>query len=757
MSTKAKLTALQAIVGSVILSLLVFLSCDTFEGELVPNQPPRVWLTSGPIEGGVSSSLVHFFWNGWDMDGDIRYFEYAITDNENGAFDPADTTGPDNWQRSNSLDKVFIFSADEIADTSSSDMITEFTRSHTFFIRAVDDKGLASPSPAYRSFTARTLSPTVDITFPEYLGLNPVTLPPVAMFYWTATDYIDDIQSQQEPKFVRWILISTKSFSDDFPATIEYVRENPSAPEWSDWQNYQAPHDEGKSLTTSPLDPGAYVFAVQAKDEAGAVTPVFDEMRNVRRVLISEEGFGPTITLCNDLLNLCWQSNGLHTPLSLVDLSHNTPLTFTLELTDYQPETSLAYCYGWDMNDLNDYSCAEWAPYPGQPVTVPIQTWLSGSHTFHVLARNEWGFKSLLGIKFNIIPFTMERNLLVIDDYSENPTTCGIENTNGAVPCDDEHDAFWMDVLQNVDGFVPEIDMIEVSRFNPLPIDKLAQYKNVIWNVRGGYNLLDQLYPHLYDHIKFRPHDPYEPGTGYNHPNLLAVFLAAGGHLLICGDQPMTMVINRNITRHRKFPLILKYELGQDQDGRYYDQLEDPVGIRSFAYRDMCLDVLDIAYPDYFSLRNMWDNDCGVDEIREYRPKEEGIRAAIPMDPNFPRLQLRPEVAGPGKHFAPESRGLNCDLYNPQYFSCGIYDLGPRDCFEPIYGHGCLAEYSPLYGSPVAVWTSTYADVVPDIDGGVAVAARSAVWGFEPFYFEPASVRLALEVILFNEWQLPSR
>jgi hypothetical protein len=737
--------------------ILLLYSCDTFDGELTPNQPPRVWLTSGPIEGSVSSYLVHFFWNGWDVDGDIHCFEYAITDNEDGAFDPVDTTGPDNWQRTNSLGSVFSFSADEIVDSSSSDMITEYTRSHTFFIRAVDDKGLASLKPAYRSFTARTLSPTVDITFPEYFGLNPVTLPPVAMFHWTATDYIDDMQSQQEPKFVRWILVSTKSFSDNFLATIEYVRENPSAPEWSDWQDYQAPQDEGKSLTTSPLDPGAYVFAVQAKDEAGAVTPVFDEMRNVRRVLISEEGFGPTITLCNVLLNMCWKSNGIHTPLSLVDLPHNTALSFALELSDYHPGASLEYCYGWDISDLNDYSCAEWTPYPGQPVTAPTQIWIFGTHTFHVIARNASGFKSHLGVKFNIIPFTMERNLLVIDDYREDPTTCGIEATNGAVPCDDEHDAFWVDALQHVDGFEPAIDMVDVSRTNPLPIDKLAQYKNVIWNVRGGYNLREELYPHLYDCIKFRPRNPNEPSTGSNHPNLPAVFLIAGGHLLICGKQPMTLVINRNITRYRKFPLIFKYELGKDQDGHYYNQIIEPVGIHSFACRDMCLDVLDIAYPDYFSLRNMWDNECGVEEIREVRPKEDGLREAIPMDPNFPRLQLRPEVAGPGKHFAPESRGLNSEMYNPQYFSCGSYDLGPQDCFEPIYGLGCLARYSPLYGSPVAVWTSKYADVVPDIDGGVAVAARSVLWGFEPFYFEPALVRQALEVILFDEWQLPSK
>jgi hypothetical protein len=58
---------------------------------------------------------------------------------------------------------------------------------------------------------------------------------------------------------------------------------------------------------------------------------------------------------------------------------------------------------------------------------------------------------------------------------------------------------------------------------------------------------------------------------------------------------------------------------------------------------------------------------------------------------------------------------------------------------------------------PVAAWSSRYANVVPDVAAGVAVAARSAVWGFAPYYFEPAAVRQALEVILFDEWQLPRK
>jgi hypothetical protein len=741
----------QMLAASTFLICLFLFGCNTFEGVQKPNQPPDVWLTSGPPEGGVLTYQVRFFWNGWDKDGIIRHFEFAITDNEGGAFDPADTTGPDKWTRTNVYDSTFAFTADEISDTASSDMITEFTRSHTFFIRAVDDRGLVSVNTAYRSFTARTLSPTVDITYPEYGGLNPLPTPSIATFHWIAKDYIDNIDSQQEPAFVRWILVPRFEDDVDWQQTLEYIRQNPDAPEWSAWQDYWTPSNTGNSLTTEPLDFGGYMFAVQAKDEAGAVTPVFDERRNVRRIFVQTRFCYPIITLCNDLLNLCWHSNINH--WASLDLPANTPLTFTIEFRDYGIGSTFEYCYGWDMTvDPYDPSCTDWTPYPGQPVTVPVQAWFFGSHTFVVVARNNSGYASYMGVKFNIMPFTMERNLLVVDDYREDPAGCGIESTNGALPCDDEHDAFWADALQNVEGFEPAIDVIEVDIVHRLPIDKLAQYKNVIWNVRGGYNLQEEQLPLLYHLIKFTPAGQ-DPPQYYVQSHLLEPFLASGGHILICGEQPMTMAIDNNKPRDPKFPFIFLYELGGKQDGT----CADPIGENAFACREACLDVLDIAYTSYDVLRTAGENGCGVTNVRGVRPREDGLRKAMPLDLSFPALTLRPEVAGFGKHFAPDSRGLNNEIYNPAYFTCCSADLGLQDCVEPIYGHGCLDTGSPLYGSPVAVWTSRHAGVVPNASSGVAVAARSAILGFEPYYFEPAAVREALEVILFDEWKLPSQ
>jgi len=189
------------------LVLLLTLGCsDTQKGIHRPNQPPRVWLSSAPPEGTTEVYTISLYWGGWDPDGEIAYYEYVITDNGDGPFCPGDTTGRDKWGKVYGNDSTFLFSADVLADTNTTDLVTEFTRSHTFFIRAVDREGLASPEPAYRSFTARTLSPKVNVSIPRGGSLTPAFVPPITTFKWTAQDYIDDLVNKIDPDSVSWIL-----------------------------------------------------------------------------------------------------------------------------------------------------------------------------------------------------------------------------------------------------------------------------------------------------------------------------------------------------------------------------------------------------------------------------------------------------------------------------------------------------------------------------------------------------------------------
>ena len=135
----------------------------------------------------------------------------------------------------------------------------------------------------------------------------------------------------------------------------------------------------------------------------------------------------------------------------------------------------------------------------------------------------------------------------------------------------------------------------------------------------------------------------------------------------------------------------------------------------------------------------------------------QGMRAGIPIDLAFPRIELRAECSlGTVRAYSPNVRSYDAEVYNTQFFFdlCDI-TVGSRGCFEPIYGLHCLNTSSVNYGQPVAFFTSAFADRVASAAG--AVAARSVVFGFPLVYFKPSQAKPAIERILFCEWQLPAR
>jgi len=758
-------SSVQAVATLVLLTVLLTAGCgnEPFIGDTVKNQPPEVWLSAAPPEGTADTYIIHMYWGGWDPDGEIAYYEYSITDNEYGAFDPADTSGSEKWSRVYSNDSTFTFTADQLADSNASSLVTRFQRTHTFFIRAVDMEGMPSKMPDYRSFTTWTLSPSVHVQIPVRRQYNPANVPAITTYRWVATDYINTTQQKQEPDSVRWILHPVTS--NHFQIAIDWIRKNLDSDEWSDWHDYHAPGDTGKFWTTPPTDFGNYVFAIQAKDEAGAVTPVFDEIYNVRRILVSRRTTGPQLTVTNQFIGSIATAVET-TPITIIDLPAGVPVQFrwSANADDYGG-TVVGYRYGWDIADLSDPDQwdVDWTPFTTTSAVSIPKTYFFGVHTFSIEVVDNSGSVSRIEVKVNIIQFTMARNLLLVDDYWENPELSGFTITGGAVPSDEEHDAFWAEMLDDLDSFNSFSDILEVHGGDIFPISVLANFKSVIWNVTGGWALTAQATPMLSSLVNFRSKDPTKSVSsgGKVQPNILSLFMAAGGHVLVCGEQPLSLVINRAyFSTSLKFPLLFKFELEGEQTGRYGDQVGDNryIGDESFAYLDACVSHLDVSYPNYNNLRRHGENGCGVYTKRNVELLGEGFREAIPLDPEFPRLTLRPESAGPGKFYAPDSRGLNAEMYNSPYFEfCGYVDKpGVRGCFEPIYANGCLNTSSVIYGAPVAFWSSTYAHVKPDITVG-AVAARSAFFGFEPVFFNPAQVKPAIEHIIYDEWQLPRK
>jgi len=742
-------------------------SCGEEQGiSPYKNTPPTVWLDGGPPEGTVSVYKIEFSWGGQDPDGSIDHFEYCITNND-GAFDPADTTGADKWTQTTATIDTFNFSADIPVDTLLDDPVEEFRRSHTFFIRSVDDRGMASREAAYRSFTAMTLSPEVTVLIPRYVRENPALVPPISTFQWVADDYVGDRTTRQDPDWVSWILEPTANHNYSFTETIEYIRGLPiDSDQWGDWVWYPAADGSGTSWTTPPQNTENYIFAIRAKDEAGAITPVFSEYNNVRRVRVGTGG-SPILTVYNSYLGAL-KTATCSTPITITDFPAGVAIQFTItaDASNYGGEET-GYRYGWDVanpDNPDDWEM-EWTSFPPHPYYEPPSartapfTFFGGTRTFRAEVIDNSGFKSCLEVKVNVVTLSMERNLLLIDDFKE-PSNSGWTDPEGkgVFPNDAEHDQFWNLMLQDVEGFDNVVDVWEVNGGSVISLAQLGNYKSIIWSVYGHAEATSE-FPLLHDVIKFRPKDePMALGSKLN-PSPLALYLAAGGHVLIAGQHPVSMSINKTYTpRQIRFPVIFAYEL----DLRQYSQEQrpdprSPSGDDSFPYRELCLETMEYAFVDATRWRDpRLTCSNSSDRSLDNSLRDHTMRAALPLDLSFPRLELRPEAAGLGKYYAPDQQGLDAEVYNPVYFA-DLCPYVPRyrsgHCFEPIFGLECIDLFEPVFNQPVAFWTTVFADKIAEAPG--SIPARSAVFGFPPVMFSPGQSKTAIEYILFDEWRLP--
>ncbi len=726
-------------------------------GSDYKNTPPEVWISAGPPEGGVSSYRIDFEWGGSDLDGSVAHFEYSIADN-NGAFDPADTTGADKWTRTGKAGGTFVFSADQLADTTADGLVEEFHRSHTFFVRAVDDDGAPSARAAHRSFTARTLSPSVEVVVPPRAGLTPVTVGSIFTVRFVADDYIDDLSTRQDPEAVSWIVEPVARHGNRWEETIAYIRALPvDAPEWGQWEPYEVNDEEEMVWISPPTEPGYHVFAIRARDEAGAITPVFDEALNLRRLVVGLGG-PPILTVHNPFLGSIVTAV-CPSPLTITDMPAGVPLEFDIA-AKARYGSAAGYRYGWDIADLNDWE-VDWTPFPpraqGEPATARSSTrrFYFGTHVLRVEVIDLSGFVTCLEIKVNIVQFPMSRSLLLVDDFAESDNAgWNHPDGRGVEPDDTEHDQFWIDVTSEISGFNPDVDVVDIAELGGagIPLAKLLDYRSIIWSVRSDKSQVDD-FAALHDYIKFESGtDPTMPG-GKVYPDPLALYMAAGGHVLICGRHPASNVLSRvTLPAGPRYPLIFEYELDQ----RRPPDFTRPTGGESFGYRELCIETLDYALLEAADSRDASTLPCPVDGARAIPPdlRTGTMRAAIPLHGAFPRLELRPETSSPGKAHDPAVRGLDAELYNVRYF----FDIcqavaGARACFEPIYGMECINDQEAVYGEPVAFWSSVYFDRIAEAPG--AIPARSAVFGFAPVLFRPDQVGPALDEILFGEWQLP--
>jgi len=570
-----------------------------------PNRPPETRLSSGPPDSTNSTNYrVHLFWSGSDPDGTIDHYDYILVDHRPSA---SSITGPPDdprtvivvpplpddprWTSTNANDTLIVTVADVLRrdprpdpnnpnDTNEVVRSTTFERWHTFFVRAVDNEGVEDVTPEYRSFNSRTIAPTVRLTDPikpaqTFLG------PKTIVFNWDGDDPVGD-GTNIAPVASRWVLLPVRKVQNTFigfPDSLYYL---PRYARWSSWKNWDASDGSGRQAIVPNLQHtgtpglGFYLFAVQAMDEAGAVTPVFDSdtggKNNVAKVQVSDF-VGATLTVTERVLGT-YNFVGGSRPVVL-DMAAGQEIVFRWhgDAKGYGG-TIRGYRYGWNIrNPQNDQ---EWDQSWGLNVlrSTP-RKFNSGSQRFFIECRDNAETVTRAEFELVVRQVTRTKDLLLVDD-TEQP-----DDRNEPI-----EDARWLAVMDSLRlrrrsiDFQPSRDIYDVveNRYFPPPIARVFDYKTVVWSVVQGRSGSALKTLGLF-------FDPFLPqNLSQVIPfNYLNIYLDNGGEMWLNGDLPAHVIWP--VLRQQDVDLQFPVNVTNWDDPVVSHNNEDSVGVNSLLFK----------------------------------------------------------------------------------------------------------------------------------------------------------------------------
>ncbi len=589
-----------------------------------PNRPPETVLASGPPDSTYQTSYrVHLYWSGSDGDGTIDHYDYILVDHP--AVDDSIATAnvaagnrvvvsvpePDDprWRGTSARDTLLVTRADTLRHdpappigSTGSGILTHndfvrrqsFERWHTFFVRAVDNEGAVDPTPDYRSFNSNNIAPIVFLQPPVSVQRDEFTGPPTIIFNWDGVDPVGD-GTDAVPIASRWVIVpSDKDVVGHYRGLPDTLYQLPPSA-WSPWRAWDASDGSGRRAIVRNLRPagsergvGFYIFAVQAMDEAGAVTPVFDwrsvGKNNTTAVFVAGD-VGPSLTLREPFLGSFYFTGGSR-PLPLdIAAGQSVRFCWSADASSYGGEI-IAYRYGWDIRDPDVEE--EWEQNWTSTVTcAPKRVFNSGTHIFFLETRDNAESITRARIEMTVRQVTRRRDLLLVDD-SNQPQ-------GDTDPAEAREDSRWMAVIDSLQARRPFVfdvvrDIYDVrqNRRQPPPLSMVFDYKTVVWNVvssSAGCALRDVA---LFV-------DPFVEGQNdVRSFNYLNLYLDNGGELWLSGQSPSFVLfpLTENRSQYNIVPAnITNWNLDLHPS-------EDSVGVGSLLYR-MGVEAVDMGSGGY--------------------------------------------------------------------------------------------------------------------------------------------------------------
>ena len=564
------------------------------------NQRPVVEFTRAPSRSGdLYSYTYEMFWSGFDPDGEVREFVYAIDP-------PAPSSGvpePDTAWVSTTLNRGdFRFDATSPLPPvpNTSPLAASY---HVMVLKAVDNRGLSS-LPEVVAFNASTVAPSVRITSPAPSSRFRQYLPPAILIEWEGED-VDGLASKKPVHYRAKLFTSstviTPAMIIQYPDTlIRYYQPK----NWATWDSLGADADSYPFTALSPDQD--YCFAVIAFDEAGAYTPYTSRDANVLhfRALYATTG-GPILTMFNDFFTYTYPA-GVYAPNDpryeyRLEVPSNVSLTFNWS-AEAQEGTTMRY-YRWvlDPENLQDESprsnertdLGHWSQstlFVTSCTLPPFTT--AGDHRLYIEAGDGNGLKSLGVIRFQVVVGAFDKPLGIVDDTrllvdrrSPSATTC-IDRPLGRFPTAAELDTFLF-----ARGGVP---------YRCYPAGSYSR-QGVFWgyefdtlNTRiGRPNLTPSLallsrYRHLVWLVNADGADNTNPGTDLGNGmtalryinsvgslNVLVAYIRQGGEIWFAGSGAASAAINPyNVTGNDRPSRTFSAAAGELRPGRFvYDAM----------------------------------------------------------------------------------------------------------------------------------------------------------------------------------------
>lgn len=578
-------------------------------------------------------------------------------------------------------------------------------------------------------------APALTITSPPYVGGIPKYLE-VTRFSWSSSGE----QPAVDVRYFASMLVDTNGNYDTTFDMVGDINENPARYDslWSDWISYYAPEDSGRTTIIGDDELLTYgrrhYFFVQGRDSEGNVTEIFKRETNARHFTVTYSS-GPLIYIAERVLaNFIFIGTSFRPEERMLPAGISLSFYWKGNADQYSNEIT-GYRYGWDITSLEHWD----APYePGTIRSAPV-AFFSGVHTITVEAADIAGNITRGQITIEIIPWEMDRDLLLVDDYYAPFYPL----PDLSSPSESEHDAFWASICSRAAGFDEVRDIYDTYAWSRAPsIELIGRYRNVVWTYSPeSANRWSRI-------VEFTPESA--PGISRDEtPNIISIFLEKGGHVWTSGRSDggggLAAVLQDEA---RIFPIDIRCEINGPGGG-----CSDNSGIKSLPYRDYCVTVIDKVVARFrtdssMPLRTLNHYDVLRSALRD---DDDPVTAACTSLPEV--LALRDEVTSVGSFFCTDSTcspgGFTyVEVYDPDYWFPMIAATS-RYCFHPLYRMRAASSSSVLDGQTVAIWVTRFDDVVPDTPGGVA--APSVHFGFPLWFFRHESTDSIADVV-FERW-----